>query len=120
MFPWCESDVVVKRQGAGDYVDGVFVKVEADVVFSIKATVQPVSAGDIMHMTPDGYLNSVTYVLYTKTQLITAKGSLQNADIVIIDNESFLVVRVDKWKFYNTCIDHYRILVAKENFDDPI
>lgn len=117
IFSWCERDVNVLRQGDGDFVDGMFQKTQADEQFTIKAVIQPIT-GDILKMTPDGYLNSASYVLYTKTKLLTAGGALKNPDIVLIDNERHLVVRVDDWNRIGTCIDHFRIIIAKENFDE--
>lgn len=117
MFDVFEREVEVIRQGTGDYVDGIYTKIVPDTYFTIKAVVQPIN-GDLLKITPDGYQNSVSYVLYTVTKLLTAKNELKNPDIVIIDDERFLVIKVENWTYSNTCIDHYRILVAKENFNE--
>jgi len=98
------------RIGAGEYVDGVFIP-GASVPFTILASVQPVSAQDIM-TPPEGKRLSDYVKVYTSTQLqILNEVAGLEPDQLIWRGHTYECTAGDAWQ--NGVISHYRYIFSK-------
>jgi hypothetical protein len=100
------------------YAEGSLVEYQwidgAEETFTIWASVQPTPA-EILMTLPEGYRTRSLKTLYTNTKLNTSVTNETSPDIVIIDNEKYVVIQVAPWN--NTKISHWKITVAKEHID---
>ena len=109
--------ITVRRIGEGSYNNaGFFVKNSADSQFDIYASVQP-ATGSEMKLLPENRREEESYKIFTDTKLFSAeKGSVKNADIVILQGIPFEVVKVLPWQ--NSVIPHYKIFISKRTTND--
>jgi hypothetical protein len=112
-FDIFRKDVAVTRQGAGSYVDGIWVK-GASTVFNIKASVQPTKA-EVLEMLPEGFRDKGSYTLFTDTELNIATTDISDTDVVTLYGERYTVSIVEPWA--NNLINHYKIVVIREDID---
>lgn len=92
---------------------GVFITpISYELTF--KASVQPTPSEE-MQLLEEGYRTKDSFTLYTDFALKTAKNE-QKADLVIIDDEKFQVIKIAKWQ--NNLIPHYEIIVIRVNDDN--
>lgn len=103
------KDRLVRRL-TGQYVDGKWID-NAPSEFNIKASLQPVK-GIELKLFPENRREVANYKIYTDTELFTAeKGSNQSPDRVVLDDEEYEVIRVEKWQ--NDLVNHYKIFISK-------
>ena len=101
---------VTVRRRAGAYTMGQWSDTTSQMI-KVCASVQPASARE-MEALDEGRRNRAAYTLFTSSVLQVAdaiKGC--NSDIVILDNEEFEVVGVNKRQ--NKVLPHYQYLVSK-------
>lgn len=80
----------------------------AAVSSTIKASVQPISAHDLMTL-EEGRRNSRGFTIITETKLNLSVAPNQNPDIIVIDGDDYEVVAIQPWK--NGVINHFRVMV---------
>ena len=118
MFDIFRKPLTVTRVPEGSYINGTWVESGAGVVFTIKASVQGVDA-ETLQTLPEGYRTREAHILYTSAELKTSQLNVRKPDVVEIDGDKFLVIKVtkkDNIKNYPT--NHYEVIVIKENVDD--
>ena len=114
MFDMFRKSLKVIREKEGKHVAGYWRGGEKEE-FTIKASVQATGA-EILQTLPEGKHSSLSYTLITDTKLQTVNVGSTVPDIVIIDDERFLVERVTAWQNL-TELAHYEIVVSRENKD---
>ncbi len=99
----------VVRYGAPDAIDGV---VDSPVIdsFDIRASVQPVKAGELMQLDQDLREARENYRVYTDRQLFTA-DKYRQADKVTVFGNDFTVYSVEKWQ--NGIRSHYKAIITR-------
>jgi hypothetical protein len=107
-----KKDITVIRK-TGAFINRRWVEGLADT-FTIKASVHPISIEE-MHLFPEGFRDRMAYVLYTNTELKTSKPNNKNPDVVVLNDDKYQVIRVEKWD--NTPLSHYRLTVVKVDSD---
>jgi hypothetical protein len=118
MFDVFRKPLTVRRVPQGSYIDGAWVEIGSEIVFTITASVQGVDA-EILQTLPEGYRTKEAHILYTSSELKTSQLNLRKPDVVEIDGDKFQVIKVtkkDNIKNYPT--NHYEVIVIKENVDD--
>ena len=114
MFDVFRKSLNVERKAQGGFADGYWQDGAAQS-FSILASIQATDA-EILETLPEGYRTKESYTLFTDTKLQTAITNNTTPDIVVIDNEKFLVARVTPWRHLDPTM-HYEIVVVRENVD---
>lgn len=109
-----KSVTVIRKTGG--FVNRKWVDNDPEV-FTIKASVHAASLEE-MQLFPEGFRDQMAYVLYTNTELKTSRPGNKNPDIVIINNDKYLVLRVETWD--NTALSHFRVTVSKVDSDAAI
>ena len=114
MFGMFRRELVVERKGEGVYLDGYWE--EGRIThFTILASVQGTDSF-VLQTLPEGTSSSGAYTLRTDTKLLIGMAGVSTPDVVIIDGERFLVVRVTPWQNLPHT-KHYEVLVVRENID---
>jgi predicted glycosyltransferase len=114
MFDIFRKPLKVLRKASGGYTGGYWQDGEVSS-FMINASVQGTNA-EVLQTMPEGARTTACYTLRTDTKLLTATAEGFTPDIVIIDDERFLVTRVTKWQNLPQT-KHYEIVVVRENLD---
>lgn len=114
MFEVFRRPLTVLRKSPGGYAKGCFQEGEVSS-FIIYASVQGTRA-EVLQTMPEGARIGGAYTLRTDTELSLGAAGLSTPDIVIIDDEHYLVTRITKWQnlLYTK---HYEIIVVRENID---
>ena len=101
--------IPVTRYGDPVAVDGV-VTSSVSATFDIRASVQPLKAGEAMQMQEDLRESRENYRVYTDTELLTADTGKQ-ADTVIVFGNEVEVLSVEKWQ--NGIRPHYKAIISR-------
>jgi hypothetical protein len=113
MFDLFRKPLKVIRTFKGSYVAGYWVDGSSED-FNINASVQATDA-EVIQALPEGQRTSLSYTLITDKLLKVSTGDT-SPDVVIIDDERFLVSRVTSWQnLYQT--KHHEVVVVRENID---
>lgn len=78
----------------------------------IRAIVQTADA-EVLQALPEGYRTNETYVLFTDTKLRASLTNSANADVALMDNEEYQVIRVQNWIDSPCSNDHYEVVITK-------
>ena len=97
----------------GEYTNGYYHE-NILSTFSVFASIQPLSDREMQSL-PEGRRNKETYKLFSFSLLNTVEE--QNRDVVIINGETFEVIKRGTWK--NGIIDHYTYIVVKIIREEP-
>lgn len=117
MFDVFRRDLKVIRGRRGQYVNGVYSYTGMTVSHIIKASVQATDA-EIMQTLPEGARTKESYTLFTDSELLTADVlAAKSADVVIIDDARYQVVKVTKMSNLDFCTKHYEAVIVRENED---
>lgn len=84
----------LKRHGAGDYVEGVFVPGSV-TTSTIQASVQPAGGKELQRL-PEGERLQDYLAVWTTSELLTLEGS-RAPDRLVIDGAEYEVVAVEDW-----------------------
>ena len=114
MFDVFRKKLTVRRKQDGSFIDGYWQE-GAENSFEILSSIQGTEA-EILETLPEGYRTKESYTLYTDTHLKTAITGRTTPDIVVIDNENFLVAKVMPWQHIQPT-KHYEVVVVRENED---
>ena len=114
MFDVFRKPLNVIRKAPGLYAQGYWQEEEASS-FTIYASVQGTDA-EVLQTMPEGTRIHASYTLRTDTKLLTGAAGVSTPDIVIIDEERYLVMRVTKWQNLQFT-KHYEVVVVRENID---
>ena len=114
MFAMFRRTLNVERKSAGKYIDGLWQDGEV-TKFTIQASVQGTNAF-ILQTLEEGVRNKGNYTLRTSSKLTMGQIGVSTPDVVIIDDERFIVVRVTPWQNIKAT-SHYKIVVAREGAD---
>ncbi len=101
--------IPVTRYGAPVAVDGI-VSTPVQATFDVRASVQPVSGGEVAQYLPDLREAREVYRVYTDTELSTVNKDRQ-ADTVVVFGNEFEVKSVEKWQ--NGIRSHYKSVIAR-------
>jgi len=99
--------LIVTQHLPGTYVKGVYAP-GTTTSTTIFASVQPATKNDIESL-PEGKRNSKSYALFTNSDLPMV--SLSTPDTVMIEGETYEMVRKEPWR--NNVISHYKYIVVK-------
>jgi hypothetical protein len=101
--------IPVTRYGAPSASDGI---VDTPIIdnFDIRASVQPLKAGELMQIDPDLREARENYRIYTDRQLFTA-DKFRQADTVNVYGNDFTVFSVEKWQ--NGLRSHYKAVITR-------
>ena len=117
MFDVFRRELTVIHGRRGQYVDGIHTYVGMTASHVIKASVQATDA-EVMQTLPEGARTKESYTLFTNDELSTADVSIdRGADIVIIDDARYQVIKVTKMSNLDFCAKHYEVVVIRENVD---
>lgn len=118
MFDVFRKQLQCFRHKAGEYINGIWTEDEEPEEFYIKASVQSVEP-EILQILPEGQRSSETYTLFTDYEMKTVDVKLgKKADIVIIDNEKFVVFKVSKMKNLIQPTAHYEVVIIRDIIDE--
>tara|TARA_R110000782_G_scaffold204639_1_gene293095 strand:- start:619 stop:984 length:366 start_codon:yes stop_codon:yes gene_type:complete len=111
--------LTVRRRAEGDYNDaGFFTVTDPDIELTITASVQQVSGSEML-LLPENRRERETLKIFTNTQLYGAeKGKVTNADLVILNGNTYEVVKVFNWN--NDVISHYKVYISKRTTNDAL
>jgi hypothetical protein len=115
MFDIFRRSLVVIRKSKGRCVSGIWEDGEA-TSFNITASVQGTCA-EVLQTMPEGSRASATYTLRTDAKLLTSIAGETTPDIVVIDDEKFVVLRVTPWQNLQHT-KHYEVVVTQVNYDE--
>lgn len=113
IFDAFRRELQVIRETEGSYINGYFVAGDLEFI-TIRGSIDPTPA-EVMSNLPEGYRTRDSYTIYTDTMLRTSVKNKTNPDIVIIDDEKYIVIKVAHWG--NTILKHYEVIVVKEDLD---
>ena len=114
MFDVFRQNLTIIRKEAGSFQNGYWCGGE-DASFNITASVQATDA-EILQTLPEGHRTTGSYTLLTESKLLTAVTNQRTPDIVIIDDQRYLVARITPWQ-HLAQTKHYEIVVVRENID---
>jgi len=106
----------VLRKGTGNFNSGIWEYDGQEEVINITASVQGTNA-EILQTLPEGTRINSTYLLRTSFKLSTGKIGESTPDIVLIDGEEFIVIRVTAHKNLQQT-KHYEAVVVGDNKDE--
>lgn len=95
----------VLRRVGGEYIDGIWQE-GRPISFTINASVQGTKAEVLLTM-PEGQRSEETYTLYADTELLLK-------DIVLLNSNEFLVIKVDSWQHFKATA-HYQTVITKNS-----
>ncbi len=78
----------------------------------IRAIIQTADA-EILQALPEGYRTTELYVVFTDTRLRASLINLANADVVLMDNEEYQVIKIQNWIDSPCSNNHYEALISK-------
>lgn len=110
------QELEIVRKGTGNFDSGSWQYDQEERKFTITASVQGTNA-EILQTLPDGTRINSTYTLRTNFKLSAGKPGESTPDIVLIDGEKFLVIRVTPHQNLPHT-KHYEIVVAGDNKDE--
>lgn len=114
MFEMFRRELLIERKNQGAYVDGYWQEGQKEY-FTILASVQGTDAF-VLQTLQEGTSTSGAYTLRTDAKLLIGTSGVNTPDVVIIDDERFLVVRVTPWQNL-AHTKHYEVVVVRENKD---
>ena len=115
MFDVFRKPLKILRRSLGTYINGCWREGSVmDII--IHASIRP-TAAEAIELLSEGYRNSSSLTLITDYKLCTAKEGETEPDIVIIDEEKYIVVQVIPWTNLEQT-RHYEIIIVKINIDE--
>ena len=114
MFDVFRKSLPVERKSTGHYAGGYWQEDEVSTS-TIQASIQATEV-EVLQILPEGYRTRTSYTLFTDSSLLTAEAGVRTPDIVVIDNERFIVVSSMPWQNLAST-QHYEVVVVKENID---
>jgi hypothetical protein len=115
MFDVFRKTLTALRKGDGSFIDGYWQDGE-ETSFSILASVQGTDA-EILETLPEGYRTRESYTLFTDNELKTAITGIRTPDMVVIEEQKYIVARVSTWQHLDPT-KHYEVVVVRENIDE--
>jgi len=101
----------VTRRDAGEYTAGIWVPSGDTTVFSIKASVQPLTARELRSLS-EARRNIQSHWIFSSTELLNVDiVGVTNPDIVVVDGDNYEVFSTAPWQ--NGIISHYKMIVQK-------
>ena len=114
-FKIFRRELEVIRTGVGSFESGIWEYDGEKTKFTITASVQGTNA-EILQTLPEGTRINSTYTLRTNFKLSTGKVEETTPDIVLIDGEKFLVIRVTAHQNLQHT-KHYEVVIVGDNKD---
>ena len=115
MFDVFRKKLTVFRKGDGAFVDGYW-QDGAESSFEILASIQQADA-EVLESLPEGYRTRESYLLFTDGKLQTAIKDKRTPDLVVIDNEKYIVAKIMPWQHLDPT-KHYEVVVVRQNVDE--
>lgn len=105
--------LTVKRESAGEYVNGMWVPGTPESDFTINASWQPANGKDLQVLS-EGERLRVVYKGYTDTKLYPSDPKTQSDGdkIVSPDGLEYEVIRVENWQ--NNLLNHYKFMAVRD------
>ena len=115
MFDVFRKTLTVKRKATGSFLNGYWLD-GAESTVEILASIQGTDA-EVLETLPEGYRTRESYTLFTDTLLKTSKTGKTTPDIVVIEDENFIVAKVMPWQHLDPT-KHYEVVIVRENEDE--
>lgn len=109
LITFSTGQYTVTRVAAGGYDSGGYAIAGAVTVFTIDASIQPLTGKDLKVL-PEGQHAEQTRWVYTATALLTGDPT-HEPDVVTYQNEPWVVVSIEEWNYRGTLF--YRARVAR-------
>ncbi len=113
--------IVVERNAAGSYVDGVYVPGVADPPFQVVGSVD-VMNNRIVDMLPEGARTRARFILYCDSQQpklkVTDLSDPRNGDKLTVQGKSYRVTEIGDWTHHVIGVPHVQYVMLEIGDDE--